>query len=295
MKLIIGAALAVGVTGCAHMGAYSPLAPLERKLVYQPWVYPSGDWTKPTASTEDVWMTTPDGTKIHGWFIEHPEPRGVALLCHGNGGNITAVRDSVRRLNTQHQLTVLTFDYRGFGRSEGRPSEAGVMQDARTARDWLCERTDTRPNELLIMGYSLGGGVAVDLAAKDGARGLVLWSTFSNLPETAAYHYPLLPTNLLMTQRYDSLSKIDDYPGPLLQSHGTKDRVIPYDLAQKLYAKHQGPKRFVTIPYADHHDADSDMYRQILDDFIEDLSGSGPIRLTSWAPEEPRNRSAKQR
>lgn len=295
MRWMLWSGIAVGVTGCAHMGAYSPLAPLERKLVYHPEVYPAGDWSKPTDSTEDVWITGHDGTKLHGWFIAHPQPRGVALVCHGNAGSLTSVRESLRRLNVEHELTVLSFDYRGFGRSIGQPSETGLLQDARSARDWLCQRTGTQPDDLLIMGYSLGGGVAVDLAAKDGARGLVLWSTFSNLPETAAHHYPWLPTNLLMTQRYDSIAKIDEYSGPLLQSHGTADRVIPYDLAKRLFAEHRGPKRFVTIPNADHHDADSAEYRQILDDFIEDASGSGNVQMTSWTAEPTGSKSRELR
>jgi fermentation-respiration switch protein FrsA (DUF1100 family) len=263
------------------MGAYSPLRPVERRLLYYPEPYsPKAPWTTPTAHTEDVWFKAADGTQLHGWYLSHPEPRGVALLCHGNGGNVATYAESIRRLNEEHRLTVMSFDYRGYGRSGGLPDEVGIMQDARAARDWLCERTGTQPDDLIIMGFSLGGGVAVDLAAKDGAKGLVLWSTFSNVPETAAYHYPWLPTNLLMTQRFDSLSKIDDYPGPLLQSHGTKDRVIPYDLAQRLFSEHRGPKRFVTIPGADHLDADSAEYRQILDDFIGDLDAGTRLSVS---------------
>lgn len=261
--------LALMPLGCAWMGAYSPLGPLERKLVYQPEVFPAGDWDKPTPDTENVWFKAPDGTALNGWYLEHPEPRGVALICHGNAGSITSFKESLRRLHDENQLSVMTFDYRGFGRSEGSPSEAGLLQDARAARDWLSHRTGVPPDELILMGYSLGGEVAVDLAANDGARGLVLWSTFSNLPETAGHHYSWLPTNLLMTQRFDSLAKIENYDGPLLQSHGDSDRVIPYRLALRLHERHHGSKRFITIPGADHIDADSPEYRVVLAEFIE--------------------------
>ncbi len=252
------------------MGAYSPLRPLERRLVYYPTAYPKGDWAKPTEDTEDVNFVAADGTKLHGWFIPHPSPRGVALVCHGNGGNITVYRDSLLRLRDENDLVVMSFDYRGYGKSEGTPSEDGILQDARAARDWLSGRTGVASEDLILMGYSLGGAVAVDLA-QDGARGLVLWSTFSTLPETGATHYPWLPTNLLMTQRFDSVRKIARYQGPLLQSHGDKDDIIPIALGEKLYAAHEGPKQFVRIPGADHVNADSPSYREELARFLDEL------------------------
>lgn len=252
------------------MGGYSPLSPLERRLVYFPTTYPSGDWDKPTPETEDAIFTAADGTQLHGWFMPHESPRGIALICHGNGGNITSYRDALIQLHDKNQLAVMSFDYRGFGKSGGIPTEDGIIQDGRAARDWLAKRTETAVEDIILFGYSLGGAVAVDLA-QDGARGLVLWSTFSTLPETAAEHYPWLPTNLLMTQRYDSVTKLVRYSGPLLQSHGDKDEVIPIELGERLHAAHQGPKRFIRIPGADHASADSESYRIELANFLTNL------------------------
>ncbi len=261
----------LSLTGCRWMGTYSPLGPLERKLVYHPQVYPEGNWSPPTSNTEDVWFESRDGTRLHGWFLPHRAPRAVALVCHGNAGSIAGLQESLIRLNQRQELAVMAFDYRGFGRSKGVPSEAGLLADARAARDWLAKRTGVSHEDIVLMGYSLGGGVAVDLAAKDGARGLVLWSTFSNLPQTAAHHFSWLPTNLLMTQRFDSLAKIDDYHGPLLQSHGDADTIIPFKLGQRLHQKHSGPKQFIRIPGAGHLDADSEEYQLALSEFLQQL------------------------
>ena len=287
--MLLLALLSLSLTGCRWMGAYSPLGPLERKLIYHPQVYPDGDWNPPTPSTEEVWFEGNYGTRLHGWFLPHPAPRAVALVCHGNAGSIAGLQESLIRLNQRHGLAVMAFDYRGFGRSPGTPSEAGLLADARSARDWLAKRTGTGREDIVLMGYSLGGGVAVDLAAKDGARGLVLWSTFSNLPQTAAHHYSWLPTNLLMTQRFDSLAKIENYRGPLLQSHGDADRVIPYELGQRLHHRHRGPKQFITIPGTGHLDADSEEYQIVLSQFLEQLEPPAQQALTRSVSEGERS------
>ena len=147
-------------------------------------------------------------------------------MCHGNAGNVADRVGSLSILNQSHQLSVLMFDYRGFGKSEGKPSEHGLYMDARAARKWLAQRAGCKEADIIVMGRSLGGAVAVDLAAKDGAKALVLASTFTTMPEVAKQHAKLLPTGLLMTQRLDSLSKIRNYSGPLLQSHGLDDQLL---------------------------------------------------------------------
>src|SRR5439155_9610288 len=109
------------------------------------------------------------------------------------------------------------FDYRGYGKSEGVPTEEGLLRDAQAARRWLAQRTGVRESQMVLMGRSLGGAVAVHLAAEGGARGLILESTFSSLPDVAAEHLPWLLPYWMMTQRFDSAEKIKRYQGPLLQ------------------------------------------------------------------------------
>ena len=128
--------------------------------------YPAGDWQPAGLAFEDAWFTAKDGTRLHGWYVPHPQPRAVVLFCHGNGGNVALWADVLRILHDRMGVTAMGFDYRGYGRSEGTPSEAGVLADARAARTWLAQRAGIAENQIVLMGRSLGGAVAVDLAAE---------------------------------------------------------------------------------------------------------------------------------
>ncbi len=253
------------------MGLPSPLASFEQAHVYYPVRYPDGDWHPEGLNFEDAWFTASDGTRLHGWFVPHDRPRAVALFAHGNAGNVSHRAASLRLLHDRHELAVLAFDYRGYGRSEGTPSEWGLLQDARAARAWLSQRTGLDETDLLLTGRSLGGAVMVELAARDGARGLVLASTFTSLPDVARQHMPLIPARLLMRNRFDSISKLGDYRGPLLQSHGDADRVVGYALGVRLHEAANGPKRFITIPGGGHNDPQNEDYRRAFDEFIDAL------------------------
>jgi fermentation-respiration switch protein FrsA (DUF1100 family) len=270
--LAVSTALAsvLALSGCAA-GKLSPLAPLERSLVYYPEPFPKGNWEPWYLPREDAWFAAEDGTKLHGWFVDHPQPQAIALFMHGNAGNVTMLAQSLAVLNHRHRLAIMTFDYRGYGRSEGSPSEEGILQDARAARRWLAERKGVSEDEIVLMGVSLGGAVAVDLAANDGARGLVLASTFTSLPDVGSHHVPWLPTKLLMTERLNSLHKIGRYYGPLLYSHGDADSVVPYELGVQLYEAAPGPKRFIRIAGGEHLDPMPEHYRKALEDFLQSL------------------------
>jgi fermentation-respiration switch protein FrsA (DUF1100 family) len=275
---ILAALVAPLISGCAMLGDYSPLAPLERRMLFLPAKYPAGDWQPTTVVYEDVHFQAADGVKLHGWYVPHENPRGHAVFFHGNGGNVTLFADSLRILNRRHGLAVLVFDYRGYGKSEGKPSEKGILLDARAARDWLAEREGILPSDVVLMGLSLGGGVAVDLAASDGARGLVLVSTFTSLPDAAAAHLSWLPVRALMTMRLNSLEKIKDYHGPLLLSHGDEDQVVPYEQGVALYNAAPGPKRMITVKGGQHAMEQPEEYRVAFDEFIAGLPPLGSSR-----------------
>jgi fermentation-respiration switch protein FrsA (DUF1100 family) len=186
-------------------------------------------------------------------------------------GNVSTQAETLRTLHDRHRLSIMTFDYRGYGRSEGTPDEPGILRDARAARRWLAHREGIDEHDIVLIGQSLGGGVAVDLAAGDGARGLVLTCTFTSLPDVAAYHAPLLPVHWLMRNRLESISKIGGYHGPLLMIHGDHDEVVPYEQGRRLFAAANEPKRFVTKVGAGHNDAMSDEERHALDEFLASL------------------------
>lgn len=278
--IIIVVLLSISVAGCARRAgsatassfqSINPLGPVENRLVFPASKYPEGNWQPAGLGQEEVNFAASDGTRLHGWLVRHPNPRAVVLFSHGNGGNITHRAETLRLLRDRIGITVMTYDYRGYGRSEGSPSEAGILQDARAARAELARRTGTAESDIVLLGRSLGGGVAVDLAAADGTRGLILESTFTSLPDAANTHSGSIPVSSIMANRFDSISKIGRYHGPLLQSHGDADRVIPFDQGERLFAAATGPKQFVRIPGGDHNDPQTDEYYQELSRFLDRL------------------------
>jgi fermentation-respiration switch protein FrsA (DUF1100 family) len=254
----------------------SALARFEQAHVFQAARYPAGDWTLAGSDFEDAWFTAADGTRLNGWYLPHENPAGTVLFAHGNAGNLTQYVDLMRNLHDRHRLSVMVFDYRGYGKSDGEPDEDGILEDACAAREWLAQRANLAENDIILMGQSLGGGIVVDLAADDGARGLVLLSTFTSLPDVAAHHFPLLPTRQLMHNRLDSIAKIGRYHGPLLQVHGDKDRVIPISQGKRLFAAANEPKRFIVNSGGDHNDALPEQYHKALDEFLVSLPAEHP-------------------
>ena len=240
-------------------------------LIFYPERYPIGQWEPPCFAYEDAFFTATDGTRLHGWFCAHDQPRAVVLFSHGNAGNISHRWPILQAWNLQLRLSILMYDYRGYGRSEGKPTETGILDDARAARGWLAERTGLAPEQIAVVGEAIGGAVAVDLAAADGARAVVLENTFSSLAEVAAHHFPWLPVRLFLSDRLDSAGKIGAYRGPLLQTHGDADSIVPYRLGEKLFAAANEPKRLVTVPGGDHNDPPSALYFNALDEFLDQL------------------------
>jgi fermentation-respiration switch protein FrsA (DUF1100 family) len=241
---------------------------LENSLTYFPAKYPAGDWEPAGLKFEDAWFTAADGTKLHGWYVPVDEPNEVVLFCHGNAGNLTGRMDVMLACQQRLNVSLLMFDYRGYGRSEGSPSEQGVLQDARAARQWLAEKAGVKENEIVLWGESIGGGIAVDLAASEGPGGLILEDTFTSLPDVAAYHYPWLPVRFCMRGKLNSLAKIKDYHGPLLMIHGDADTIVPYHFGQKLFAAANEPKQFVTERGYDHNDERSPEAWQAIREFL---------------------------
>jgi uncharacterized protein len=282
-RLALGASLLLNMAamglGCAVLGEYSPTAPLERRGIFQPSKYPAGDWAPTAVLVQDVYFAAEDGTKLHGWYVHHPQPRGHALLLHGNAGNVTLLADTLRVLNRRHKLNVLALDYRGYGRSEGSPSERGLYQDARAARGWLAQKEGIAEGDVILMGSSLGGAVAVELASTDGARALILSGTFTSLPDAAQHHWPWLPMKLLLATRMNSLEKIEHYHGPVLISHGDADEVVPYKHAKALFQAAPGQKRLVTGYGLKHNDPQPEEYRQALDEFLDQLPPLGEAAI----------------
>lgn len=240
---------------------------LDELLLFFPSKFPSGDWNPNDLQFQDVFFRAEDGTKLHGWYCPVESPRAVLLVAHGNAGHVASRAAWLRYLQTEAKVTVFLFDYRGYGRSEGAPTVEGALQDAKAARAKLCQLANVKPSEMLLMGESLGGAIVVQLAADSPPRGLILQSTFSSLRDVADVHYPNLSW-LVPPKKLDSVTQIARYRGPLLQSHGSDDRTIPYASGRKLFRAASEPKQFVTIEKADHNNWLTNAYLRQLDAFI---------------------------
>lgn len=196
---------------------------------------------------EEVWLTAEDGTRLHGWFL--PSARGPlaarklgVLLCHGNAGTIS---DRTLKASLLHRLglSVLLFDYRGYGKSLGSPSEKGTYQDAEAAWRWLAAK-GFAPERVVLYGESLGNGVAVETALRHAPRALILESAFTSIADMGKVVYPWLPVKLIARTRYDNLAKIPSVRAPVLVMHSREDGVVPFSMGRALFAAAPEPKRF---------------------------------------------------
>jgi len=201
----------------------------------------------------DVEIPTEDGERLHAWWFRTPdEPLGHVLLCHGNAGNV-ADRLLHARLLTDVGFDVLVFDYRGYGRSTGRPDEEGTYRDARAARTTLLKLEGIDPRHVVYLGESLGGAVALALAIEAPPRALVLTSTFTSVRDMARLHYPVVPA-VLVPDAYPSLARIPGLRCPVLILHGDRDEIVPVAHARSLLAAAPEPKQLRVFAGAGHND-----------------------------------------
>ncbi|MFQ5576553.1 MAG: alpha/beta hydrolase [Anaerolineae bacterium] len=203
---------------------------------------------------EDVFLATGDGAAIHGWWFPAEQSVAALLFCHGNAGNISHRLENVAGL-VGAGFSVFIFDYRGYGQSRGRPSEAGLAADARAA--WARLRQLAPPGKpRLVFGRSLGGAVAIGLAAEagpDGPDGLIVESSFTGLGAMAA-KVLRLPRLERLVRGYPSLERLERVRAPMLVIHGTADDLIPFEHGQQLFAAANSPKQFYAVPGGGHND-----------------------------------------
>lgn len=222
----------------------------EPRLIYYP-RYPSRELARSPQNFEnryrELWIPTADGPRIHGWFISCSGTSEKTLLfLHGNAGNIS------HRLEKCHVflklgLNVLIIDYRGYGQSEGKPTEKGTYLDADAAYGYLGEELHLNPGQIVVYGESLGTAVAVDLVSRMPCGGLILEAPFTSIADVAKRMFRGLPIGLLARHRYDSLRKIRSIDVPLLLLHSRQDELFPLNYAERLLEAAQGPKRLVEL------------------------------------------------
>ncbi len=253
------------------------LRSFERRLVFPAPRANEADWDPPDLEFEDVYFDAADGTRLHGWYVPHPNPRAVMLYCHGNGEDVPRLAPRLKILNEFIEVSVFAWDYRGYGRSAGTPHEDNLIRDAHAAHDWLYRRAGVGSEDIVLMGRSLGGAVTVALATERHSRGLVLDRTFSTLVEAAAHNVPWLPVSWIMRNRFASIQRIRKYHGPLLQSHGTADQIVPFHQGQALFeAAPSKEKRFLEVPDLNHNGPLPDYCYEELITFLDRLTPMSP-------------------
>lgn len=238
----------IGFLALVYLGVVAVFWLLERSLVFHP-SSPAESWEKPQDDrTRDVTFAAADGPMIHGWWLPPESPAaGAVLVAHGNGGNLSHRGGLAAELRRSLGAGVLLFDYPGYGKSEGQPTEAGCYSSAEAAFRWLTDGAKIPANRVVFFGESLGGGPAVELATRHDHRALVLLYTFTSLPAAAHFHYPWLPTRTMMRTRFDNLSKIARCHRPVFIAHGTADEVVPFSHGEALYAAANEPKQFLPM------------------------------------------------
>ena len=231
---------------------------------------------------EDVFFRAEDGTELHGWFVPSANPRGVILYCHGNGGNISYRIDYLKTFASLG-LSTFIFDYRGYGKSRGTPTEQGTHLDAQAAWRLLTQERKTPPREIVLYGESLGGAIAARLAREKTPGALVLHSAFTSLPDVAADVYPFLPARLLSRYRYNTLSHVAEVKCPVLIIHSKDDEIVSYRHGLKLSAAVSDGGDFLELR-GDHNTGfmtSMETYRSGLDAFLERALGRRP---RAWEP-----------
>lgn len=242
---------------------------LEQKSLYHPYKEIPETPKDRGITFEEINFRTTDGHLLNGWFVPAKDAKATLLYCHGNAGNIYHRLHKVKFFH-EIGLNFFIFDYRGYGKSAGKPSEKGLYKDAQAAYDYLVSRNDVDKNKIVVYGKSLGGPVAADLCVNRQASALILEGSFASVALRAQQLYPFLPMKVLITQKYDTMSKVKDLRIPKLIAHGRQDEVISFRHAEILFAAAAEPKQF--LPFDGGHNDDiyvsSSAYKQELLKFL---------------------------
>ena len=261
---------------------------MESRFIFFPSRYPEGNWDAASMGldAEDCWFTSADGTRLHGWFCRRAEPTGTVVWCHGNAAHLANRGPAIQAWQRHLGVQVFIFDYRGYGRSDGSPDEAGLYDDARAAYDYVVSRPDVDRSRLFVLGRSLGGAVGTQLVLDRPCNKLVLESAFTSIQAMAWRVMPLLtPFAYLMRSRFDTVNKVADVKVPVMVLHGTDDGLVPLSHGRAIYEAAPDPKRFFAIDGAGHNNityvAGADYWAALQAFLLDRASAGGPATAPS--------------
>lgn len=245
----------------------------QSSYIFQPYKSVTTTPAEVNLEYEEVNLEASDGVQLHGWWVPHPAPGHTLLFLHGNAGNISHRLPSLKFFN-ELGVSIFILDYRGYGKSEGKPGEQGTYRDAEAAWLFLVNEKNIRPEEIIIFGRSLGGAVASWLAAKYQSAAVILESTFTSMADMGRHYYPYLPIQLINHIKYDTLERVKKIKSPLLIIHSREDEIVPFRFSETLYAAANEPKQFLEIN-GDHnygYQESIELYRDGLLKFIQLLN-----------------------
>ena len=226
----------------------------DQLVVYHPAPWDDRDWARLSGlPLEDVWFDAQDGTRLFGWYVRAAGSRAVLLWCHGNAGNIIHRLENLARLY-RIGLSVFLFDYRGYGRSQGTPTEQGLYQDALAAYEFLARAKKVPPERIVLFGRSLGAAVAGVVASRRPAAGLILESAFPSVEALARFHYWGLPAHWFVRAEFNLAKRLREIHRPVLIIHGDRDQIVPLQMGRMVFEAAHPPKDLYIVPGADHND-----------------------------------------
>lgn len=225
----------------------------------------------PKAAVEQFAIRTADGNSIQAWWLPSPEwkaEQGAVIYLHGNGGNVARGANSLLRWQKELHTGVLGFDYPGFGKSTGQPNEQSCFAASQAAFDWLVHEKKVAARDIIVVGQSMGGAMAVHLASRQPCRMLITSGAFSSFPDIAQNHFFWMPARYLVRSRFDNLGKIARVGTPVFITHGAADHVVPYAQGEQLFAAAREPKRFYSEPGQHHAQPKSPAFFQAVRGFL---------------------------
>jgi len=220
-------------------------------------------------SYKDVYFHSKDGEKLNAWFLHGDKDAPVILYCHGNACNISHLLDYAGLL-VEKNLQVFLFDYRGYGKSTGSPSEKGIYMDAQAAYDYLINVEKIPSERIVLMGHSVGAAAAIDVAINNHVRSIIIESAFTSTKDMSKQIFPMNMISFLLPANYNNLEKMAEISAPKLFIHGQDDEIVPFEMGRRLFDASMGPKIFYPVKGAGHNDTfilGGEGYFKILADF----------------------------
>ena len=241
---------------------------LDNLFVFQPSPWTEQDYSKLSGlPLEDVWLAVDSNIRIFGWYIDAGPRQPTLLWCHGNAGNISHRLQNMLELY-QRGISVFIFDYRGYGKSSGSPSEEGLYKDALAAYEFLTTQKNIPPNRLILFGRSLGTSIAGEVVRQHSAAGLILEGAFPSIQAMADHLYFGLPARWLVDSEFNLEDKLKHISLPLLVIHGQRDTVVPMKFGKQVFDSAHQPKQWYAVEGAGHNDVPfvggNAYYQQIL-------------------------------